>query len=197
MIVRRRSERRYSSTPIEAQALSKILGYSYGQTGGFEADGNQLSLRAAPSAGALYPLDIYPLVSNVSGIENGLYHYNVRDHSLECLRPGDFLQEVYPLVQPSNNEWLAMAGAILFITATFKRNQLKYGERGYRGILLDAGHVSQNILLSSVALGCGACVVVACLDDPINDFLQIDGVEESVLMAVSIGSTDMETDHAE
>lgn len=85
----------------------------------------------------------------------------------------------------------------LFITATFKRNQLKYGERGYRGILLDAGHVSQNILLSSVALGCGACVVVACLDDPINDFLQIDGVEESVLMAVSIGSTDMETDHAE
>ena len=48
-----------------------------------------------------------------------------------------------------------------------------------------------------VALGCGACVVVACLDDPINDFLQIDGVEESVLMAVSIGSTDMETDHAE
>ena len=86
-----------------------------------------------------------------------------------------------------------MAGAILFITATFKRNQLKYGERGYRGILLDAGHVSQNILLSSVALGCGACVVVACLDD----FLQIDGVEESVLMAVSIGSTDMETDHAE
>ena len=197
VIVRRRSERRYSSTPIEAQALSKILGYSYGQTGGFEADGNQLSLRAAPSAGALYPLDIYPLVSNVSGIENGLYHYNVRDHSLECLRPGDFLQEVYPLVQPSNNEWLAMAGAILFITATFKRNQLKYGERGYRGILLDAGHVSQNILLSSVALGCGACVVVACLDDPINDFLQIDGVEESVLIAVSIGSTDMETDHAE
>jgi SagB-type dehydrogenase family enzyme len=91
-------------------------------------------------------------------------------------------------VQPENNAWLKMAGIILFITATFKRNQLKYGERGYRGVLLDAGHLSQNILLTSRAMGYGACAVMACLDDPVNDFLGVDGVEESVLLAVAIGS---------
>ncbi len=198
VISRRRCERNYSQTPIAKESLSRILHHGYGQTGHFQANGNDVYLRAAPSAGALYPLDIYPLIHNVSGIENGLYHYDVQDHTLESLRPGDFLPKMYPLIQPSNNEWLTSAGAVLFVTATFKRNQLKYGDRGYRGVLLDAGHVSQNILLSCTALGYSACIIVACLDDQVNDFLQIDGIEESVLFAISIGSPATENkDHAE
>lgn len=187
-IAKRRSLRDYSEVPISGADLGKILAYSYGVTHRVELDGNQVHMRAAPSAGALYPLDIYPLVNNVDGLEKGLHHYNVEDHSLEMLRAGDFLKDVYPLVQPGNNAWLSKAGAILFISATFKRNQLKYGDRGYRGVLLDAGHVSQNILLCCTALGYSACVIVACLDDQVNDFLQIDGVEESILYSISIGS---------
>lgn len=197
-ISHRRSRRQYSDAPIHGEALSTILHYGYGETGNFQGGGNHVRLRAVPSAGALYPLDIYPLVNNVSGMANGLYHYNVQDHSLECLRSGDYLHDVHTMVQPSNNEWLTSAGTILFVTATFKRNQLKYGDRGYRGILLDAGHLSQNILLSSTALGYSACTIVACLDDPVNDFLGIDGVEESILFAISIGSPEAEkTGHEE
>lgn len=187
-LAKRRSQRNYSDIPISGADLGKILSYSYGITRRINLGGNQVGMRAAPSAGALYPLDVYPLVNNVNGFDKGLHHYNVEDHSLELLRAGDFLGEVYPLVQPDNNSWLAKAGAVLFVTATFKRNQLKYGDRGYRGVLLDAGHVSQNILLCCSALGYGACVIVACLDDQINDFLQVDGVEESILFSISIGS---------
>lgn len=189
-IERRRCKRNYSDTPIEKEALAQLLHFGYGQTGTFHANGNDVSLRAAPSAGALYPLEIYPLINNVAGVENGLYHYNVEDHSLECLRNGTFLPEMYSLIQPNNNEWLTTAGAVFFVTAAFKRNQIKYGDRGYRGVLLDAGHVSQNILLTATALDYNACIIVACLDDPMNDFLQIDGVEESILFAISLGSPD-------
>ena len=198
VIASRRCKRDYSDTPIRIQDLSKILRYGYGETGRFCAGGNEVCLRATPSAGALYPLDIYPLIENVSDIDKGLYHYNIEDNELECLRSGSFLKKVYHLVQPSNNNWIASAGAVLFLTATFKRNQLKYGDRGYRGVLLDAGHLSQNILLGCTALGYSACIIVACLDDPVNDFLNIDGIEESILFAISIGSPDMEkTNNAE
>ena len=140
-----------------------------------------------PSAGALYPLDIYVLACTVKSLESGLYHYNVRDHALEELKQGDFLQSIIPLIQNSNNFWLKQAGLILFVTATFRRNQMKYGERGYRGVLLDAGHLAQNIQLAATGLGLGACVLMGCMDDPVNDFLGVDGVEESVLYAISIG----------
>ncbi|MCT4626398.1 SagB/ThcOx family dehydrogenase [Halodesulfovibrio sp.] len=192
VIQRRRCQRDYSDTPIDGNALAQMLQFGYGPTGTFTGNGNEVSLRAAPSAGALYPLEIYPLINNVAGIENGLYHYNVPDNSIECLRSGTLLPEMYSLIQPNNNEWLATAGAVFFVTAAFKRNQIKYGDRGYRGVLLDAGHVSQNILLAATALNYSACIIVACLDDPMNDFLQIDGVEESILFAISLGSPDME-----
>lgn len=186
-LLQRRSQRDYSSKEVLLEDLGTVLHCSYGETDQLNLGDYSVSLRASPSAGALYPLDIYPLICGVDGAEKGLYHYNVRDNSLELLKAGNFLEEAVPLVQSSNNEWLNNAKVILFITATFLRNQMKYGERGYRGVLLDAGHLSQNILLAAEGLALGACVSMACMDDQVCDFLGIDGVEESVLCAVSIG----------
>ncbi|WP_083517998.1 SagB/ThcOx family dehydrogenase [Desulfomicrobium orale] len=183
----RRSERDYDAVSLPMQDISRLLFYAYGETGSLDTGSYIVRLRSIPSAGALYPLDIYVLACTVKSLESGLYHYNVRDHALEELKQGDFLQSIIPLIQNSNNFWLKQAGLILFVTATFRRNQMKYGERGYRGVLLDAGHLAQNIQLAATGLGLGACVLMGCMDDPVNDFLGVDGVEESVLYAISIG----------
>lgn len=183
----RRSERDYESGPLSMQDISRLLFYAYGETGSMDAGPYIVRLRTSPSTGTLYPLDIYVLTCTIDDLESGLYHYNVRDHSLEELKRGDFLQSIIPLVQINNNAWLEQAGLILFVTATFRRTQVKYGERGYRGVLLDAGHLAQNIQLAATGLGLGACVLMGCMDDPVNDFLGVDGVEESVLYAISIG----------
>ncbi len=183
----RRSVRDYSSENLQLNDISTILFHGYGETGKLNFGKYFLALRATPSTGALYPLDIYPLVCGVTGLESGLYHYNVRDHVLEFLQQGNFLEQLVPAIQSTNNEWLKQAKVVLFITATFFRNQMKYGDRGYRGILLDAGHLSQNLLLAATGLNLAACPIMGCMDDQINDFLEIDGVEESVLYAISLG----------
>jgi SagB-type dehydrogenase family enzyme len=107
---------------------------------------------------------------------------------LELLNSGSYLADVYQYIQPENNEWILTAACILFVTATFGRNQIKYGERGYRGVLFDAGHLAQNLQLSAEYLRHGACLSMACLDDEMNDFLRIDGIEESILYSVIIGT---------
>ena len=186
---KRRSRRDYSEKPLQLSEVSRILFYGYGETSEIDLGNYSVSLRASPSAGALYPLDIYPLICRVDEIDAGLYHYNVRDHTLEQLKKGEFLNDLIPLIQSDNNEWLAKAAIVFFITTTFRRNQMKYGERGYRGVLLDAGHLSQNILLAATGLGLGSCIIMACMDDQVNNFLGVDGVEESVLYSISIGHT--------
>ncbi len=183
----RRSLRDYSSENLQLNDVSTILFHGYGETCQWDTGSYALGMRATPSAGALYPLDIYPLVCGVNGLEQGVYHYNVRDHALEFLRQGDFLEQLVPAIQSENNEWLKQAKVVLFVTATFFRNQMKYGDRGYRGVLMDAGHLSQNILLAATGLNLAACPIMACMDDEINDFLEIDGVEESILYAIAIG----------
>lgn len=184
---KRRSLRDYSEKPLQLREVSRLLFYGYGETSEMDLGNYTVGLRSSPSAGALYPLDIYPLICRVDKVEPGLYHYNVRDHTLEQLKKGSFLKDLIPLIQSENNEWLAKGAAIFFVTATFRRNQMKYGERGYRGVLLDAGHLSQNILLAATGLGLGSCIIMACMDDQVNDFLGVDGVEESVLYSISIG----------
>lgn len=186
---KRRSLRDYTEKPLQLKEVSRLLFYGYGETSEMDLGNYIVGLRSSPSAGALYPLDIYPLICRVKETEPGLYHYNVRGHTLEQLKKGDFLKDLIPLIQSENNEWLAEAAAILFITATFRRNQMRYGERGYRGVLLDAGHLSQNILLTATGLGLGSCIIMACMDDQVNDFLGVDGVEESILYAISLGHT--------
>ena len=186
---KRRSLRDYSEKSLQLREVSRLLFYGYGETSELNLGNYSVGLRASPSAGALYPLDIYPLICRVDKVDSALYHYNVRDHTLEQLKKGDFLNDLIPLIQSENNEWLAKAAVIFFITATFRRNQMKYGERGYRGVLLDAGHLSQNILLSATGLGLGSCIIMACMDDQVNDFLGVDGVEESILYSISIGHT--------
>lgn len=178
---RRRSVRDYSSRPMPLPTLSRLLHYSYGVS---RADPS-ISLRTAPSGGAQFPAEIYPVVNNVEGIAPGVYHYAVREHALELVRAGDFRLEL--MQYGVGQDLLKNAAVVLVLTAIFQRSQWRYKDRAYRYVLLDTGHVGQNIYLAATSLGLGPCGVGAFFDDDVNRLLGVDGKEEAVTYLVAVG----------
>jgi SagB-type dehydrogenase family enzyme len=181
VIMRRRSTRHFQNVPLSAGELSQLLWASQGMTGSESG----YKLRAAPSAGALYPVETYLSVQNVNGIESGIYHYDVLGHSLECLRTGKLGPEVAGAALEQG--FLAASAVVFAWTAVFARSKWKYRERAYRYVYLDAGHIAQNVALAAVALGLGSCQVAALYDDEVNALLDIDGKEESVIYMTAVG----------
>src|SRR5262249_37877029 len=113
-------------------------------------DGGNFFRRSVPSAGGLFPLELFVFLQRVEGLSDGLYHYEVRGHSLELLGahgPADLEPFLYPY------PFIRDANLVFAIAAVFERNQKKYGPRGYRYTLLGAGHVAQNVCLSAAELG--------------------------------------------
>ena len=178
---RRRSVRNYRSSPVSAADLSQLLWASQGVTKVM----GEYALRSAPSAGALYPVETYLSVQVVEGIEPGIYHYGVREHELELLRPGDFRSAVAEAALDQG--FLAEAAVVFAWTAVFARSKWKYKERAYRYVYLDAGHIAQNVALAAVALGLGSCQIAALYDDEVNVILGVDGKEESVVYMTAVG----------
>lgn len=180
-IRRRRSVRDYSGHPLSLEDLSRLLYYACGIT---ETRWG-IGLRAAPSAGALYPIEVYPVIHRVTGLAPGIYHYSYADHALEQLRLGDFRAA---LVQGGvAQEFLGEANVVFILTAVFQRTRWKYQERAYRYVLLEAGHIGQNVYLAATSMGLGACAVGAFFDDDLNRLLEIDGVKEAVIYLLAVG----------
>lgn len=175
----RRSRREYLSGPLPLEALSALLYAAQGVTE------PRWGFRAAPSAGALYPIETYIAVHNVAGLEPGLYHYAVADHALEELQKGDLRASL--VAAGIGQEMLGTAQVCFILTAVFQRTRWRYRERAYRYILLEAGHIGQNIYLAATGLGLGACSVGAFLDDRINGLLGVDGEEEAALYLLTVG----------
>lgn len=186
-IRQRRSVRDFAAEPLDLQALNQLLALSYGITGAFEfGGGNIQQVRAAPSAGGLYPIELYILVERVTDLEPGVYHYNVPDHALERMPdPPDLAGRVETVSHYKSI--LTGAAALFVLTAVFDRNTFKYGDRGYRFILLDAGHLAQNLLLVSAALGLGAVPIGGFRDDQLSRLVGADGVNEAALYLIPVG----------
>lgn len=179
-IEKRRSIRDFSPEPLPLSSLSNLLHYAEGITlpGSYP-------LRAAPSAGALYPVEIYPVVHNVESLKPGVYHYAVQEHALELIKEGDFRQE---MVQHAvGQEMVGRANVAFILTAIFQRTRWKYGPRAYRYILLEAGHIGENIYLAATSLGLGACAVGAFFDDGLNRLLGVDGEQEAAIYLLIVG----------
>ncbi len=177
----RRSVRKFSEGPLDLADLSYLLWACTGITRrerGFE-------FRTAPSAGALYPVETYVAVNGVRDVPPGIYHYSIADHRLELVRKGALGEE---LARAALDQGMcARAPAVLIWTAVFERCRWKYGERAYRYVYLDAGHVAQNLSLAAVSLGLGSCQIAATFDDEVNELLGVDGEEESVLYMSVVG----------
>jgi SagB-type dehydrogenase family enzyme len=177
----RKSIRDFLNTGITKKQLSYLLWVSTG----IQRKGYGYEFRTAPSAGALYPIETYLVIHNVGDISPGVYHYNIKNHRLEELKTGDFRAEV---TQAALNQHMCYHAAIVFIwTAIFNRSKCKYGQRAYRYIYLDAGHIAQNLALGATSLNLGSCQIAAIFDDEINEIINVDGTDESVLYLSVVG----------
>lgn len=178
-INRRRSLRDYTGEGISLEALSALLHAAQGITE------PSYPKRAAPSAGALYPMEIYAVVHRVEGLEPGVYHYAVREHALELVRAGDLRQDL--TLTCLDQEHVYTAAVVFVLSAIFQREEWKYQGRAYRYILMEAGHIGQNIYLAATGLGLGACAIGAFYDDRLDALLGIDGEEEVSLYVLTVG----------
>jgi len=182
----RRSRRDFSDKELSLDEFSKILCQSYGITGSTPIPGGETQyFRAVPSGGALYPAEIYLGIRKVTGVEPGFYHYNVLNHELELMIPGDPSDTLYNI--SCQQEYARQASVVILISGVLQRTKRKYGERGYRYVLLDVGHLGQNIYLACTALDLQVMTTCGFFDDEANRVLRIDGVDESVLYVAFIG----------
>jgi SagB-type dehydrogenase family enzyme len=180
-IATRRSTRSYSGQPMSLDELSRFLFL----TSGISSDRFGNARRTAPSSGALYPIEVYPIVHNVDGLERGVYHYAYREHALDLIRAEDMRSRV--VEQGLAQEFLGQCGAVLFVTMILQRMRPKYQDRSYRYGLLEAGHVGENGYLAATEMGLGACGVGAFMDDAMNEMIGVDGVEEAVVYMLAVG----------
>lgn len=177
----RRSVRNFVDEQLSMLELSLLLFAAQGITGREQG----IALRSAPSAGALYPMEIYAVVMRVEGLEPGLYHYASASHALELIEQGDFSGK---LIDGSLGQEMVGQAAVTFITtAVFARSTHKYGERGYRYAYMEAGHISQNISLQAASLGLGSVCVGAFFDDSINELIGVDGKKEAAIYIHAVG----------
>ena len=187
-ILTRRSRRKLTKEKLSLTEISEILYFSYGITNKAplvtDPDKYQF-LRSAPSAGALFPLEIYPLILNAE-IPHGLYHYNIKDFKLELLKEGDFTSLLPKFFQGMIG--IENASMVLLLSAIFQRSTIKYGNRGYRFVFLDAGHLMENAYLITNAMELGCYTIGGFADRMVEDFIGLDGVNESVIYAAAIGT---------
>lgn len=175
-ISQRRSVREFTQDSVSLEHLSQLLWVGQGITDKVEG------LRAAPSAGALYPMELRVVAQRVEGLAPGLYVYKHQTHALQAERVAD---PGSPLGRSAYmQDWIEEVPVVIFITATPSRTRVKYGGRTERYLFLEAGHIGQNILLQAVALGLGGTPVGAFDDDRIARFL---GTRQKPLYILPIG----------
>jgi len=175
-IKERRTIRDFKDRPLPFTHLSQLLWAAQGITDPKEGK------RAAPSAGALYPLDIYVIAGEkgVKGMEAGVYHYLPKTHSVLPISKGDRRKEIASA--SLQQMWMAKAPVIFVITAEYKRITWKYGERGIRYGLIEVGHVGQNLFLQAEVLGLGAGIVGAFYDEDVSKVIGLPPKHEPLLI---------------
>ena len=183
----RSSARTFAADALASGELASVLLAGYGVTHALEsADGaHMLPLRAVPSGGALYPLELYVAALRVDGLDPGLYHFDPLRNGLETIRIGIDAAEVGAL--STYPEIVSGCAALVLIAAIFGRSRFKYGLRAYRFALIETGHVGQNVLLAATALGLAAVPLGGYYDRRADEFLGFDGVNESTLYTVAVG----------
>jgi len=173
LLARRRSERAAVQRPIDLRDLATLLAASYAA----RPRGGELR-RPVPSAGALYPLELYVIALAVTGLAPGVYHYDPFRHRLALVRPAPFDGVRKALVDPGLAD---LASAFVVVTSVFWRSRLKYGLRGYRFALLEAGHLGQNAVLAAVDLDLVALPLGGFHDRLLDELVGADGLDEACL----------------
>ena len=173
----RRSVRDYGEDSLTIEQVSQLLWAAQGKTAKWGG-------RTAPSAGALYPLEIYLVAGEVNGLKPGLYHYDPEKHAITQKKEGDLRQKV---TQASlYQDEISKAPATLIITAVYERTQKKYGKRGIRYVHMEVGSVAENVYLQAQSLNLGTVFIGAFDDGKVKKAL---GIEEVPLGIMPVGKS--------
>lgn len=179
----RRSVRAYSDAPLSLEELSYLLWTTQGVR---ETTTRPATLRTVPSAGSRHPFETYILANRVEGLEPGFYAYLASPHKLRVHKLGTELAA--RAVEVSYRQRFVATSAATFIwAADAYRSIWRYGQRAYRYMHLDAGHVCAHLYLAVAAVDCGCCGIAAFDDDGYAELLGIDGVNEFVIYLATVG----------
>jgi len=173
----RRSIRDYTREPLTLPELSQLLWSCQGIT---SAEG----FRTTPSAGAVFPLEIYAVVSRVEGLPAGVYHYlpGQKKHSIECIKRGSLGKQLFEL--STQQDFIHRVAVNLVIATVTSRMEKQYGEAALRFVLMEMGHAAQNVHLQAEALGLGSVAVGYLQEAKVRELL---GIQAEPLYMVSIG----------
>ncbi len=175
---KRRSIRKYKQEPITLRELSTVLWAAQGIT-------DPRGFRTAPSAGALYPLRIFVVVKNVKGLEPGIYVYDPKSNTLGLVKRGDFHLQLQRACL--DQEWVGQAAVNIVIVGYERVLRPRYGDRSFRYMALEAGHVGQNIYLACTAMGLGTVAIGAFHDDQVKRILGVKEKDAVPLYVFPIG----------
>jgi len=165
-VERRRSVREFSESPVLLAELAQLMWVAQGITD------EETSRRAAPSAGAKYPLEIFVVAGQVDELAAGIYHYGPARHTLNIVRRGDFRGALSD--EALSQEWVERAAFDIVIAADYARTKEKYGDRGERYVHIEVGAVAENVYLQAVSLGLGTTFVGAFSDGGVKELLRTE-----------------------
>ncbi len=182
VLLNRKSDRAFRHDKITKDEISKLLYFSAGITKKAEDWSN--TSRTYPSAGARFPSEVYLVIFRLDNLEKGLYHYNVKTHSLELLLKGDFKSD---LLKMTKQKWIKNVGIVLVITSVLGRAEVKYNSRAFRFCLIEVGHLGQNVYLTSTALNLKCCAIGGFIDKDINSLLDLNDSNEFTTYLLAVG----------
>jgi SagB-type dehydrogenase family enzyme len=182
----RRSCRAFARTTMSLSHAAALLAAAYGVVDSTRLpDGGRFLRRSVPSAGGLFPLEVYAFTQRVEPLSDGLYYYDVLGHSAHLLKQGNFFPSLGPIFY--TYPFFYDANIVICLSAVFKRTQKKYGPRGYRYILLEAGHSGQNICLRGAELGVATLCMGGFVDSCLNATLNLKSDEAGVVYTIAAG----------
>lgn len=175
--------RHYTDEPLALEELSYLLWVTQGVR---QVTARPVTLRNVPSAGARHAFETYLLINRVTGLEAGLYRYVAGEHALLLAEAG---ADVNARLSKAcfDQKQVASSAVTFFWAAVLERMYWRYGERGYRYLFLDAGHVCQNLYLAASSVGSGACAIGHYDDDLLNAALGLDGERLFTVYGASLG----------
>jgi SagB-type dehydrogenase family enzyme len=184
VIGQRQSRRSYTSDPLSQEELSFLLWATQGvHVANTEKN---TSRRTVPSAGSRHPYETYLYIARVEGVEPGLYRYLPLTHELLLLdRRPSLREELYVLTD--REEWAADAPVFFLWSCVPYRGEWRYYTMSHKSMLLDAGHIGQNLYLAAEAMGCGACTLGGYWQEGADRFCGVDGEDEYVVYLAAVG----------
>lgn len=180
----RRSVREFKDEPMSLAVLSQLLWAAQGVTRKMDkpdwwtGEKWQGGMRTAPSAGALYPLEVYVVAGNVEGLDPGVYKYRPLIHELVKVSAGDKRGRM--VTRPPGQNWLVQAPCLIVFSVVYAREEVKYAERAVRYVHIEVGHAVENLCLQAVALDLGSTVMGAFKDDMVKQVIGMNEEEQPV-----------------